>query len=266
MKFDAATLARGWLSTALASGKADWSPALNRTVCVEEFDGGVRLVATDSTVLLSAWVPSLAGELELDQSEPGLDEAPVSTSVVMDLDGRGRGLLGYLLAKSKKAGDDEEVEVSMSFGVADASRDVPSFEGMAASWTTFDFDGIERLRLRCYEGDFPNWRALLAHHAAKRTSAISLNPEILGRVAKLGKYHGGGILWTFGGVDKVARIEVEDSEPHVVGLAMPLRSETARKLDDELEAVLLDLFGAVKVKGRRGDDEESEPPEPGDDS
>lgn len=258
MKFDAATLARGWLSVALASGKADFLPALNRTVCVEEFDGGVRLVATDSTVLLSSWIPSLASEHELDGNEPGIDEAPLSTSVVMDLDGRGRGLLGYLLGKSKKADDDEAVEVAVSFGVELDSKDRPSFEGMAERWTTFDFDGVERLRLRSYEGEFPDWRALLAHHAGKRTSAVSLNPEILGRISKLGKYHGGGILWTFGGFDKVARIEVEDSEPHVVGLAMPLRSEAASKIDAELEAVLLDLFGAVKVKARRGQDPEAD--------
>ena len=264
MIFDAATLARGWLSTALASGTAAYAPALNRTVLVEEFPGGVRLVATDSVLLLTAWVPSLASEHKLDLGEPLIDEAPESTSVVMDLDGRGRSLLGYLLAKSKKADDDEAVDVSMTFGVLDEDRDSPSFEGMASRWTTHDFDGVERLRLRCYEGEFPTWRSLLAYHEGKRTSAVALNPDVLGRIAKLGKYHAGSVLWHFGGVDKVARIEVEDSEPHVVGLVMPMRSDAAAKIDAALGSTLLDLFGAVTV--RRGSSEDSEPSEPGDDS
>ena len=30
-------------------------------------------------------------------------------------------------------------------------------------------------------------------------------------------------MWTFGGSDKVARIEYAESDPHVTGLAMPMR-------------------------------------------
>lgn len=94
MRFDAPTLARAWLSVAQASSSDKDLVTLDRTVAIEEFPTGVRLVATDRYVLLTAWVPDLGAYYE--PREPGLDEAPDRTVITKDSDGRGRGLLGYL--------------------------------------------------------------------------------------------------------------------------------------------------------------------------
>lgn len=55
-KFDARTLALGWLATSLASSNDDDRPALYRTVHVECFSTGMRLLATDSYMLLRSWI------------------------------------------------------------------------------------------------------------------------------------------------------------------------------------------------------------------
>jgi hypothetical protein len=71
MMFDAATLARGWLSVALASGKDADRPHLDRTVHVEEHarltvrgrpsDAGVDDV--ELTTLPGAWATRSAADL-----------------------------------------------------------------------------------------------------------------------------------------------------------------------------------------------------------
>jgi hypothetical protein len=106
LTFDAALLARAWLSVALASGNDDKLPVLYRTVAVEEFDHGARLVATDGYVLLRCWVPATESDLA---EEPGLDVAPDRTVVAFDPHGRAKGLLAFLLKQSKADKDAETV-------------------------------------------------------------------------------------------------------------------------------------------------------------
>mgnify|MGYP002132855720 CR=1 FL=1 len=67
MKFDVPNLARGWLSVAQASANDKDLPTLHRTIALEVFPNGLRLVATDRYILLSAWVPDLG-----DTDEPEL--------------------------------------------------------------------------------------------------------------------------------------------------------------------------------------------------
>lgn len=50
-RYSGHTLARAWLSVALASSKDTGRPQLDRTVLVEQYREGLRLVATDSHVL-----------------------------------------------------------------------------------------------------------------------------------------------------------------------------------------------------------------------
>lgn len=225
--FDATLLARGWLSVAIASSKDAERPVLHRTVYVEHFPEGVRLLAADSFVFLRAWVPNTEHE---NDPEPGLDEIPVSTAIAIDSDARAVGFLKYALKRAHEAAQyHESVEVTMNLGVVDqtASIGTPSFGGMESKWVVLEMADVERVRLLCCEGVWPNWRLLGAGYSAEKTETIALAPDRLIQVAKLAKVNDAIIGWQFCGSDKGARIEVLESEPHVQGLVMPCRWDVA---------------------------------------
>lgn len=219
-RYDARYLARGWLSVAIAAAKDKDRPQLNRTMSIERFPRGIRLAATDSYVLLTSWVP----EIEYpDEPEPDLDDAPVATAVAMDPHGRAKGFLAHLL--SLASGEDAElIEVELGLGVFSNEDDDPTLGGMEARWVIIDYPDHERLKLSVYEGEFPNWRKAVFGFEAVSTPAMALDPEIIGRLAKLGQVNGGKpIVWHFGGVGCSARVEVGNAEPAVEGLVMPVR-------------------------------------------
>lgn len=224
--FDARTLARGWLSVALATRKDDDRPALDRTILIEEFEHGVRLTATDSYVLLYTWCPSSAGELEPPAS---FDEAPVQVAVAQDHDGRARGFLGYALAlaiAAEKADVGEVVRVDLRLLEVDDDPDTSAlgFEGMEARFVVMEMPGRERVQLPTFEGPYPDWRPLVAAFKPATTSDIALNPDIVGRLAKLGKIHAETpMVWTFGGADAMARLDLPRSDPRISGVVMPVR-------------------------------------------
>jgi hypothetical protein len=234
--FDARQIAQGWLSVAVASGRDKARPQLDRTVSIEAYPEGVRLVATDSYVLLHTWVPSIEHELD---PEPELDEAPYATAVVMDPHGRGRGFLAYALGLGRQVDDeagDPIVEVRLSLGVTepDEDPDHPTFEGMEATYVVLELPDTERLKLGTYEGVFPEWRKVLPGFEPVKTTAIALNPEIVGRLSKLGKINQGRPLrWTFGGADQMALVEVLDSDPLITGAVMPVRWDFDRNAPRE---------------------------------
>jgi hypothetical protein len=223
--YDARTLAKAWHSVAVASAKDAGSPALERTILIEAFGAGVRLVATDRYVLLRSWVPNIEHDLE---PEPGLDEAPYATAVAIDPDGRAKGFLAYALKLAKDLGDDDGagLDVRMNLGVVDEveDEDRPAFAGMEVRYVVLELPDVERVKLRTYDGVYPDWRRLLDGLVAVSTETIALGAEILGRLAKLGKVHGDRPLgWTFGGPSKMARLAVLDSDPYVEGVVMPVR-------------------------------------------
>lgn len=221
--FDALPLARGWLSVATASGKDKIRPQLDHTVAVESFPEGVRLVATDSYVILHTWIPNIE---HMGDPEPSLDEAPFATAVVMDPHSRGRGFLAYALGLAKGADDDgPPVEIRLTLGVTDVDdQSEPAFEGMEATYVTLELPDTERLKLQTYEGEFPSWRRVLPGFDRVKTEQIALNPEIVGRLAKLGKLNGDRpLLWTFGGENRMALVEVHESDPLITGAVMPVR-------------------------------------------
>jgi hypothetical protein len=225
--FDATLLGRGWLSVAIASSKDAERPALHRTVYVEHFPEGVRLVATDSYILLRAWVPNVGHE---NDPEPGLDEVPVSTAIAIDSDARAVGFLKYALKRAREAAQyHESVEVTLNLGVVDrtASVGTPSFGGMESRWVVLEMADVEKVKLLCCEGVWPNWRLLGANYAPEKTETVALAPDRLVQVAKLAKVNDAMIGWEFGGSMKVARIDVLESEPHVQGLVMPCRWDVA---------------------------------------
>ncbi len=219
LTFDAGWLARAWLSVAEASSKDTGRPALDRTVCVEFFPDGVRLVATDSYMLLTAWVPSI--EAMHDEPEaPPMDEAPDAAVVAIDTNGRAMGLFAYLLGLTR--GDDApEILVKLATG-ASPETSMGMFDGLQGECLTIAAEDREALLLGLYEGDFPTWRRFVSAHRASMTPVLSLNPDILGRVVKMAKVNGADhVNWHFGGAMGPAKIDVEGA-PAITGMVMPM--------------------------------------------
>jgi len=229
LTFDARHIARGWLAVALASSTDKGRPQLHRTVSIEEFSTGVRLVATDSVVLLTAWVPALDCELE---PEPDLSDAPIFRAVAMDPYGRARSFLGHVLALATEGEKDDTaptVDVTMRLSATDAELGddggpARTLDGFELRHVVLELPGSERLKLRSYDGTYPEWRRVVTAFRPVRTAALGLNPEVVARLAKVGRIFPGHHLgWTFGGVDKMARIEVIGAHPYVTGVVMPVR-------------------------------------------
>lgn len=224
MILDAAWLARGWLSVyAAASTDEKWFP-LYRTVRVEEYLHGLRLSATDSYMILSAWVPERDHEYD---PEPGLDEIPEHAATAWDVYQRAGNLLTHLLKLASGEGAKPiDVRVRLDQPLQPDDDDSMSFEGMEAVAVVIDHPDAERVQLVAIEGGYPDWRPLLTKFKAVRTEAIALNHELLARIVKVAKLHGSGveapIKWRWGGNGKAGYIEIGTGEPAVMGLIMPV--------------------------------------------
>lgn len=234
--FHAPDLARGWLATALASTADKGLTQLDRTIAIEDYPHGIRLVATDRFTLLTAWVPNI--DTPSDR-EPELDEAPDRTVIVWDKDGRGKGLLGYLLGlwnrlepaeREFKAEDgtftlDLAYDVRLPAGSALAPTD-ETLEGLEPSYVVLDVKDTERVYLPVIEALYPSWRAIVHGHVAESTKAIRLNPDRLAILGKLGKYAGDAppfIEWTFMGAERAALLDMPETWPRIRGVVMPTK-------------------------------------------
>lgn len=223
LTFDAHALALGWLSVFYAAAKDDGRPALDRTVCIERFDHGIRLSATDSYVLLHTWVPTVEGQWG---EIPLLEEAPLERVVAIDAHSRGKGFLGFALRLAKAARKHElpEVEVEMTLDVVAETDEPAHLDGMEPRYVQLEIADAEKVWLQRFEGDYPMWHGILGRFCPKRTATVALNPEIIGRLAKMADLHATrGLLWHFGGDDRMARVEVLDTEQPVEGIVMPVR-------------------------------------------
>lgn len=230
MQFSAVTLARGWLAVALASSDDKYRPMLHRTVHLERHLGGVRIIATDSYVVLHTWVPDTDHELE---PEPGLDEVPDVTATAMDPHGRAKGLLAHALKLALKAEEDNAPPVYLRLrldvlGTA-TSEDRPQFAGMEARGVVVEIPDAERVEVGVWDGHWVDWRRFLGGFAPVATTAMALTPDIVGRLCKVDKIIPAVRLgWQFGGPDKAAAVDVLHAEPRVSGLVMPAYWDFAR--------------------------------------
>lgn len=253
MIFDARHLARAWLSVALASGTKDSLPAMARTVHIEEDRHGVRLVATDSYVLLTSWVPASDSELE---DEPGIDQVPLVTATAIDPHGRAKGFMAHALRLAVRAAKDnlDPVHLRLRLKVPGVQGDdrPQGLPGMEAHTVTVEQPDVERLILDSYEGVWPNWRTVLGSHRPIEAKVLALNPELVGRVSKVGDIHPASQLGlTFGGDNRPVKVQVLYAEPAVDGLVMPCRwdfstdgpwvDQTPDEDDDGIEVELPDI-------------------------
>jgi hypothetical protein len=230
MIFDAPTLALAWQSVAQASGSDRDEPTLDRTVAIEEYEHGIRLVATDRYVLLTAWVPNMTSDSD---EAPSIDTAPDRTVVTQDSDARGRGLMKYAI-KLAKLGKDEEVpygdlSVDLKFDVrrpVGVGDDVP-LEGMEPTYAVLCIPDVEHVYLPIIVSDYPDWRPFIHDFKAVRTDKIALPLDRLYRLGALRSWNVGPLRWEFGGIDKVARVYLDathdERAPHVEGIVMPSR-------------------------------------------
>ncbi|GAA4117478.1 hypothetical protein GCM10022215_18200 [Nocardioides fonticola] len=234
MNFDAPALALAWLSVAQASGSDSTLPTLDRTVAVETFPTGVRLVATDRYVLLTAWVPALDADTV---DEPTLAEAPDRVVVTQDADARGTGLLSYALKRARLGKDDEvpfgDLVVDLAFDVrlpVEAGADEP-LDGLEPTFAVLAIPDVETVFLPIVVSDYPDWRRLLDGFDPVTTDRIALPLERLSRLGALRRWNDGPLRWTFGGETSVARVTLgmdylesrvhTDRAPRVQGLVMP---------------------------------------------
>lgn len=234
MKFDGPHLAHAWLAVATAaSSDKKAHPAFYKTLAIEEHTHGVRLNATDGFLLLTAWVPDLDHHYD---RPPGHDELPDRTIVVRDPDGRGRSILGYVLSLANR--DDPELytpgqipvcidfDVRLPAGSGPASQE--TLDGLEPTYVTLTVPDIEKVYLEVTSGPHPDWRHIIAGHQPQQTGTISLNPELVERLAKIRRHAHGALAWTFGGNEAAALVEYTESDPHVHGVVMPRRD-----LDDD---------------------------------
>jgi hypothetical protein len=221
MRFDAPPLARAWQSVALASGNDKTLPSLHRTVAIEEYVHGVRLVATDRFMLLTAWVPNIDTDTD---TEPLLEEAPDRTVVAADVDHRGKSLLAYVVQLEKRASLASECEVVFDVRLpAGQTGTDATLEGMEPGFTVFSVPDVEKVYLPVVEATYPGWRTLLDGFVSEKTDTIGLALEQLTRLGKLSAWNPGHLAWKFGGSERAAYVDLPMSDPHVTGIVMPVR-------------------------------------------
>lgn len=212
-------LASSWLNCALASSEDENRPVLYRTILVEVFKGGVQLVATDSWMLLAAFVPTDADDLT--PPPPTIDESPIETHVVMDPDKRMQSLMRFVLTDAKAA---EKAGVPCDLTLSISSAESPSEPTLDPSLDRSMFivqTDNERLALPIYEGDYPTWRALLAAHREEPTGTLALNPTLLGRFGKL-KNFAGPISMILNGATGMIALSSPADESYLFGGVVPV--------------------------------------------
>lgn len=225
MRFDAPTFAGAWLAVAQASSADKDLLTLNKTVAVEEYVHGVRLVATDRFVLLTAWVPNMDTKTN---AEPALDEAPDRTVLTADHDGRVKSLLGYVLSLANREDPyvEGQIELRLTFDArlpAGSEGDDSTLDGMEPIFTVFEIPDTEKVWCPVMQAEYPQWRSIIYGFMAESTSKIVLNPELVERVCKARKWTFGNVHWNFGGPDRAAMVDFYDSDPHLTGVVMPVR-------------------------------------------
>lgn len=222
--YNARDLAIAWLSVSTAAGTDKKLPSMHRSVLIEEFPFGVRLIATDGFTLLTSWCPDLEHE---NYPEPELDAAPLVTAVALDLDGRARSLMAHALKLADRATADElpPVEVRLRLGIIDllSVEDRPTLDGLEPEVVTIEVPDQEQLRLRTYDGEFPTWRFIVTGWSSFPDDRLAVPGDRFALLGRLAKLHAGPIALTFGGPARPVRIETLESWPIVTGLVMPAR-------------------------------------------
>src|SRR4051794_32032320 len=164
----------------------------------------MRLVATDSYILVHAWV----GFDPLDEyMEPELDEVPDKVFVVSDADRRGLGLLKYIEKRFRQMTDAQLWPLLTMSVQKEIVDDQQAFEGMEATTLRLEWPDHEEVVLHLIEDmEYPSWREIEANRQQEAAELMAFTSHTLGALAKLGDLHRGySIDWTLSGDRGVVR-------------------------------------------------------------
>lgn len=226
----AAWIGNAWQPVWQATGTDDNRPTLHRTICIEWYDGqGIRLISTDSYILLAAWI----GVTE-ERPEPHLDVAPDAETIVADHDKRGLGLIKYAAAcaRADKDPDGHYHRLRLAVTRPAGSRRTPALaDSLEAEVLAISYEG-EHVELPIVETPYISWRALITGGTPAAPAAISMSPHVLDVLAKTGA----NFTWRFAGENGPIRLDTIDTLPRLSGIAMPVRPATLAERTDEEEA------------------------------
>lgn len=262
--FNAWGLAKGWNSVALAQSTDKDRPTLYRTTLIEQFADGIRLVATDSYLLLKAWIPDIDNQ---GAPEPAQEVEPEQSMVCMDRDRRIGGLMTYVMKSTADDGAETRHTMSMVLGTMRPDTQI-QLGGMAQASVSFHFgsDYDERIECPIFDGAFPSWKGLWYAHQSADTMLVTFAANSFQRLGKLSQlWDKASIRFLLGGTIGVAKFYVDAPDVNVEGLAMPITDPTAippseegvhSTFGDELEAFLSDIQAGETPHNLNPDDED----------
>ena len=190
-------LARAWLAVQYAAAEDEARPALDRAVHIEEYETGVRLVATDSYWVAWCWVPAWSEITDAGTAQsvmPGegtepepRDRHPLQTRTVRDADRRVRDLMQFLIrATNPKDSLDQPVEVDLDATLEDDATPTlfPAFDRTAVR---FELASRERVLADVWHEEWVNWRHLadVFDLADRGTDRTNLSPWLATKLAKM---------------------------------------------------------------------------------
>lgn len=249
LTFNAALFGAAWLSVlqGASTDPKDWP--FYRSVAVDFYDRGIRLTASDHTVLLTAWIPVLGEE---EERPLPLLTVPRQTTVALDFAQRAAALskYAYKLAIDPDRHEPLPIHVSIEDAEAETMGQLP-FDDFEGELLVIDLPGMERLRLRVYGGRFPEWRSILSNFSRKRMTGTTLAPDVLKRLGTLGDWNPGDITLESGGLNAAIRVTIGHDPLLIEGIVMPVRWEpiiqeaTVVEVEDAMDTALRDAVDEV---------------------
>lgn len=197
---DGVTFAKAWKAVSIATADNDARPLLCG-VEVSEYPDGVMLAATDSFLLLWAWVP-----YDPTTPMPPLSDKAHTSWVVRDADNLADALLSGILGR----------------GVSTLDTVTPVIG------EDRDFllrSGIGDVRLLRIEATYPDWRSVALGAKNTRTAAVCLAPKQLARLGRLTEFLGdpAALEMRPSGQHGVIGFTARGSVLAVAGAVMPMR-------------------------------------------
>lgn len=220
--------ALAWRAVQAAASTDSDRPQLNRTTLIEHHGNGVRLVSTDSYLLLWAWCPTSTGDMLDDFTAPDLDEAPAASVLVADPSGLPAALVKHLVKTTKLDGStfDRKSLVHLEVGTFLAE------DGQAQPSLSPDLDrpGLvihafgETVVAPIVEVEFPEWRDVARARPVKSAARVGLAPRYMTRLGGITVDDHRGLWFSFLGKAHGIAVDVP-GWPSIHGRVMPLSDD-----------------------------------------
>jgi hypothetical protein len=203
----------------IAAGTDKDFPAFYRTMVVDVFPGGIRLVAFDLSLVLVGWVERLDIIGDTNRVEDG--EVPDESYVIRDPSLR---LLEMMKDVHTTTKDSLPIQLQIRRGSIGPTTQ-PALDGFEIERLTFEAPDVKAVVVEVSPTAFPNWRI---PHDAEPTAEIGLGVGAILKLGKLAKLHEGAhVRMTFSGQHGAALVQLEAPGTNEVfdirGLAMPTR-------------------------------------------